>query len=100
MNDAPNDHASEAPIPEEPVTDGVISPAFIARFVGGVGDGDRHALRRTIKDLHPADIADLLEHLPPEAFRKAVHLLDHDLSAEAVAELSDDVRHSALEELS
>ena len=85
MNDAPEAYAPNAPASEEPVTDGVISPAFIARFVGGVGDGDRFALRRTIRDLHPADVADLLEHLPPEAFRKALHLLDHDLSAEAVA---------------
>jgi magnesium transporter len=100
MNDAPETHAPDAPVSEEPVTDGVISPAFIARFVGGVGDGDRFALRRTIEDLHPADVADLLEHLPPEAFRKAIHLLDHDLSAEAVAELQGDVRHAALEELS
>jgi magnesium transporter len=102
MNDAPESDAPPtdfvAPA-EEPVRDGVISPNFIARFIGMVGDGDRHGLRRTIKELHPADVADLLEHLPPEAFKKAVHLLDHDLSADAVAELTDDVRHSALEEL-
>ena len=43
--------------------------------------------------------ADLLEHLPPDAFRKAIHLLDKDLPAEAVAELSDEMRAAALREL-
>src|ERR1700754_1821925 len=44
-------------------------------------------------------MADLLEHLPPEAFRKAIHLLGKDLPAEAVAELSDTARLDALNEL-
>ena len=30
-------------------------------------------------------MADLLEHLPPDAFRKAIHLLGKNLPAEAVA---------------
>jgi magnesium transporter len=78
---------------------GVISPAFIAQFVGAVGDGDKPYLWRTVKGLHPADTADLLEHLPSEAFRKAIHLLGKDLPAEAVAELSDNMRLEALHEL-
>jgi magnesium transporter len=78
---------------------GVIAPAFIAQFVGAVGDGDKYSLVRTIKELHPADAADLLEHLPPDAFRKAIHLLGKDLPAEAVAELSDEMRLEALHEL-
>jgi magnesium transporter len=78
---------------------GIISPAFVARFVGALGDGDRYFLVRTIKDLHPADAADLLELLPPDGFRKAIHLLNKDLPAEAVAELSDGMRLDALHEL-
>ncbi len=78
---------------------GMISPAFIAQFVGAIGDGDKPYLWRTARELHPADMADLLEHLPPEAFRKAIHLLGKDLPAEAVAELSDTARLEALHEL-
>lgn len=102
MNDTRDPDAPES-VPEnleaalEPT--GVISPAFIARFVGAVGDGDKPTLWRTVKELHPADTADLLEHLPPEAFRKAIHLLGKDLPAEAVAELSDNMRLEALHEL-
>jgi magnesium transporter len=102
MNETP-DSAPERPAENqsegEAVEAGVLAPAFVAQFVGAVGDGDRFSLRRTIKELHPADAADLLEHLPPDAFRKAIHLLDRDLPAEAVAELSDEMRLAALNEL-
>lgn len=104
MNDTSDSDKTSGSTPEnetptEGVESGVIAPSFIAQFVGAVGDGDRYALVRTIKDLHPADAADLLEHLPPDAFRKAIHLLNKDLPAEAVAELSDEMRLEALHEL-
>lgn len=98
MNDTRDPDAPKSD-PEAVESTGVISPAFIARFIGAVGDGDKPSLWRTVRDLHPADTADLLEHLPPEAFRKAIHLLGKDLPAEAVAELSDNMRLEALHEL-
>jgi magnesium transporter len=98
MNDTRDPNASDS-VPEGVEATGVISPAFIAQFVGAVGDGDKPYLWRTVKGLHPADTADLLEHLPSEAFRKAIHLLGKDLPAEAVAELSDNMRLEALHEL-
>ncbi|MDZ4759954.1 MAG: magnesium transporter [Alphaproteobacteria bacterium] len=102
MNDSPGSGLPAGPEISTEAVDAarVIAPAFIARFVGAVGDGDIHFLRRTINDLHPADAADLLEHLPPDAFRKAIHLLDARLPAEAVAELSDEMREAALAQIS
>ncbi len=101
MNDTRDPDAPEtaADAPEAVESTGVISPAFIARFVGAIGDGDTPFLWRTVKELHPADTADLLENLQPEAFRKAIHLLGKNLPAEAVAELSDNMRLEALHEL-
>lgn len=101
MNDTRDPDAPEIrPESSETVeTTGVISPAVIAQFVGAIGDGDKPYLWRTARELHPADMADLLEHLPPDAFRKAIHLLGKDLPAEAVAELSDTARLEALHEL-
>ena len=103
MNDARDPDAPETPGEANDVAAvdaaGVISPAFIAQMVGAVGDGDKPFLWRTAKELHPADLADLLEQLPPEAFRKAIHLLGKHLPAEAVAELSDSARLEALHEL-
>lgn len=94
VSDGPDDDIAEAV-----EQSGVIAPAFIAQVVGAVGDGDKPFLWRMVKELHPADLADLLEHLPPDAFRKAIHLLGKNLPAEAVAELSDTARLDALNEL-
>ena len=75
MNDTRDPDAPESPVEANEVeavdAAGVIAPAFIAQMVGAVGDGDKPFLWRTAKELHPADLADLLEQLPPEAFRKA-----------------------------
>jgi magnesium transporter len=101
MNDTrdPNAPESISETSETVESTSVISPGFIAQFVGAVGDGDKPYLWRKARELHPADMADLLEHLPLEAFRKAIHLLGKDLPAEAVAELSDTARLEALHEL-
>lgn len=101
MNDTRDPDAPEIPVetPEAVDSASAISTSVIARFVGAVGDGDKPYLWRTMRELHPADVADLLEHLPPDAFRKAIHLLGKNLPAEAVAELSDTVRADALNEL-
>jgi len=77
----------------------ILTPAFIARFVGAVGDGDTMTLRRTLADLHPADGADLLELLPQDAFRKAIHLLGAKMPPEVLVELADDARIAALDEM-
>jgi magnesium transporter len=100
MNDTRDPDAPETAVETpEVVESGVISPTVVARFVGAIADGDKPFLWRTVKELHPADTADLLEHLPPDAFRKAIHLLGKNLPAEAVAELSDTARLEALHEL-
>jgi magnesium transporter len=100
MNDTRDPDAPEiAAETPDGVESGATSAAFMARFVGAIGDGDKPFLWRTVKELHPADTADLLEHLPQEAFRKAIHLLGKNLPAEAVAELSDNMRLEALHEL-
>lgn len=83
----------------QPEPQNVLTPAFIARFVGAVGDGDTITLRRTLTELHPADAADLLELLPADAFRKAIHLLGPKLPPEALVEMADDARIAALDEM-
>jgi magnesium transporter len=101
MNDAPDE--TTAVLPPETVeleSPGVIAPAFIEQFAAAVETGDQPFVQRTIKELHPADAADLLEHLPLDAFRKAIHLIDADLPPEAVAELGEETRIAALDELS
>ncbi len=101
MTDAPDPTAENQDHDNDTVeTPPVITPQLIAQVVGAVGDRDLHAVRRTVEELHPADAADLLEQLPPDAFRGAIELLDQHLPGETVTELADDVRADALDILS
>jgi magnesium transporter len=70
--------------------------AFLARVVGAAGDRDKHLLRRLLKDLDPADLADVIEHLPGEAMRHALRLIGEELPAEFLANLSWERREDVL----
>src|SRR5688572_5389435 len=73
------------------------NPAFIARIIGAAGDRDGPLLRRSLKDLDPADIADVIEHLPIEAMRTVMKLVGRELPAEFLANLSQERREEVLE---
>ncbi|WP_300376582.1 magnesium transporter [Henriciella sp.] len=64
-----------------------------------VWDDDKRWLSRTLKRLHPADAADLLEQLSTDDFSDAVALLGEDLSTEIIIELRDEYREDAVEAL-
>ena len=58
MNDTRDPDAPEIPVETSETASseqtGVMAPAFIARVVGAIGDGDKPFLWRTVKELHPA----------------------------------------------
>jgi len=72
---------------------------FLARVVGAAGDRDKHLLRRLLAGLDPADLADVIEHLPGEAMRHALRLIGRDLPSEFLANLSWERREEVLEVL-
>ncbi|MES1199274.1 MAG: magnesium transporter [Pseudomonadota bacterium] len=74
-------------------------PVFLSRVVGAAGDRDGPLLRRLLKGLDPADIADIIEHLPGEAMRHALRLIGRELPAEFLANLSWERREEVLEVL-
>ncbi|HVY83918.1 MAG TPA: CBS domain-containing protein, partial [Caulobacterales bacterium] len=88
---APAD-AETRPAPSE-------DPAFLARVIGAAGDRDGPLLRRLLHDLNPADLADVIEHLPGEAMRHALKLIGRELPPEFLANLSWERREEVLEEL-
>ncbi len=88
----------DAPAPAaEPVH---VSPSedanFLARVIGAAGDRDGPLLRRLLKHLDPADLADVIEHLPSEATRHVIQLIGAELPAEMLAELSWETREEIL----
>ncbi len=72
------------------------SPGFLARIVGAVGDRDAPLLRRLLKGLDPADLADVFEHLPGESLRHALRLVGPELPTEWLANLDWERREQVL----
>ncbi len=56
-------------------------------------------IRNILADLHPADIADLLEHLDSDARRKVFAVLPPEKAGEVLAELDDALKESILRQL-
>ena len=72
----------------------------VDQFVELVEVGARDGLIVAMEDLHPADMADVFEQMPPHVFKKAIKLLRDQLPADMIAELSEDLRAGVLDELS
>jgi magnesium transporter len=72
---------------------------FIARVIGAAGDHDAPLLRRLLSNLGPADLADVIEHVPLETARTIARSVGRDLPVEFLAELSWERREEVLPEL-
>lgn len=72
---------------------------FLARVIGAAGDRDGPLLRRLLKELDPADLADVVEHMPLEAALHVAQLIGRELPAEFLANLTWERREQILPEL-
>jgi len=54
---------------------------------------------KRLHELHPADVADILEQLAPNQRAKVFDHLDNDQAAEAISELEDELQADVLEDL-
>jgi magnesium transporter len=72
---------------------------FIVGVIAAAGDHDWPALRRQLGDLDPADIADVIEHVPLETARTIAKMIGRHLPAAFLAELSTERREEILPEL-
>src|SRR6185437_7508899 len=88
--------ASEAPDKQEvsAVNDeeGNIRPQFVATVEAAIETENQDELRQLAGDLHEADLASLLEALPPELRPKLVELLGRDFDFAALIELDARIR--------
>lgn len=82
-----------------PVEGPVVDADMVEDIAEAIDLKDRATLISTFEDMHPADIADVLEQVSPNRRKKAIKLVGEDLPSEALAELSEDVRAEALESL-
>ncbi len=90
--DNPND-----PIIEHDPAATSLTGEFIRQVDEAVEANDKERVEALSANLHPADMADLLEQLDGEARQKLVQLLGRDLDADALPELDEDVRDDVIE---
>jgi len=72
---------------------------FIVGIIASAGDHDGPALRRALANLDPADIADVIEHVPLETARVIAKMVGRYLPPEFLANLSWERREEILPEL-
>ena len=72
---------------------------FIVNIIAAAGDHDGPALRRQLANLDPADIADVIEHVPLETARTIAKMVGRYLPPDFLAELSWERREEILPEL-
>ena len=70
---------------------------FIKELIDG---GSDKKLRSKLKDLHYADIAEIIYELSTDLATYLIKLLDSDKTADALAEVDEDIREGILENLS
>ena len=65
---------------------------FVNLFSQKIKDNDTAFLNKTLKELHPADSADLIEHLIPENRIKLIELEGFNIDPEIFIELNESIR--------
>ncbi len=69
-----------------------VEPEFVEEVVAHLRDGRREDLRAEIGELHPADVADLIEQLGHDEREALVGLLRPDFDGEVLSYLNPDLR--------
>lgn len=69
------------------------------KLLSVVEDGSQQEIQTLIADLHPADIANLLESIPPEQRNRVWTVIPHDLIGEVLTEVSEGVREGLVEDM-
>ena len=78
---------------------GIINPDFVARVVTALDGGEAKAVRALVRDLHAADVADLLESLEQPDRVRLISTLGRTFNVEALAELDESARDELMEAL-
>ena len=77
-----------------------ISKSGISDIKVLINKGSDVRLRKRLKDLHYADIAEVIYELSTEQATYLVKLLNSEKTADALAEVDEDIRERILEKLS
>ena len=76
-----------------------LRPQFVREVLDAVADGDDESARALVAELHPADIADLIELTPGDERDDLIEALAGIVDADVYAELNDHVREDVIDEM-
>jgi len=79
--------------------DGALRADFVREVADAIHEGDAKALRRLLKELHVADIADIIEFLPSDDRVQFIELQGRTFDVEVLPELDESVRDDLMEAL-
>jgi len=74
-------------------------PQFVREVLDAVADGDDETARALVAELHPADIADLIELTPGDERSDLIEALAGIVDADVYAELNEHVREDMIDEM-
>jgi magnesium transporter len=77
--------------------DQTLSPDFVGVVADAIHDGDAAAFEELTRELHPADIADLIGLLNDDDRTKLIEMKGGGLAPDVLAELDDDLREDVVE---
>jgi magnesium transporter len=75
------------------------SEELLENVSAALAEGDIPQVEILIEDLHPADVADLIEHLEPEERQLFVQITRHVIEPETISHLDETVRDEVIEQL-
>ena len=76
-----------------------LRPEFVREVLDAVADGDDETARALVAELHPADIADLIELAPGDERGDLIEALAGIVDADVYAELNEHVREDMIDEM-
>jgi magnesium transporter len=73
---------------------------FISTFIEKINSSDLQFINQTLKDLHPSDVANLIENLPDETRIKLIEIESFHIAPEIFIELNESIQSEVLQLLS
>lgn len=94
-------HEPDVGVPDDRIHDEEdrLLPQFVREVLDAVADGDDETARALVAELHPADIADLIELAPGDERGDLIEALAGIVDADVYAELNEYVREDVIDEM-
>jgi len=73
---------------------------FISIFSDKIKSGDLKFINQTLKDLHPSDVANLIENISPDIRSKLIEIEEFNIDPEIFIEINESVQSEVLQLLS